>query len=220
MGIAVRLGGGMGQRIARAAALGAVLLLGVACSEKPDPFAMLSNEQLFARPLYCRAIEGILPTFFDQPGSTTFHRGGFEARNRRLLAIWQQDGGYFLVVGHVDRQEASTGQGDRLSRARAEAVARAVEELGIPRENIFAIGRGDAYRLVVQVPGITSEPGNRRVEIIPTQWGRACEQDYLIRQTIVFWSQCRREANPDAATAARCEREMVRMPQIHHHFFK
>jgi outer membrane protein OmpA-like peptidoglycan-associated protein len=40
-----------------------------------------------------------------------------------------------------------------LSRARAEAVARAIEELGIPKEYIFAVGRGDAYPWVVQTPG-------------------------------------------------------------------
>jgi hypothetical protein len=196
-----------------------LVLFGTACSQKSDPFVLLSNEQLMTSGLYCRAMEGIPPTFFEQPGSTTFHKGGFEARNRRLLSIWQQDGGYFLVVGHVDRQEASTGQGESLSRARADAVARAVENLGIPKEHIFAVGRGDAYRLVVQLPGITSEPGNRRVEIIPTHWGRACEEDYLIRQAITLSAQCRHDANPDAVTAARCETELRRMPAIHRHFF-
>lgn len=198
-----------------------LMLSGTACSEKSDPFAMLSNEQLMGSGLYCRAMEGLPPTFFEQPGGTTFHKAGFEARNRRrLLDIWRQDGGYFLVEGHVDRQEASTGDGERLSRARAEAVARAVEELGIPKEHIFAVGRGDAYRLVVQVPGITSEPSNRRVEINPSHWGRRCEEDLLIRLAIVLYTQCRREANADAATAARCETELRRMPAIHRHFFK
>ena len=198
-----------------------LMLFGAACSEKPDPFAMSSNEQLVGSGLYCRAMEGLPPTFFGQPGSTTFHKGAFETRNRRrLLNIWQQDGGYFLVEGHVDRQEASTGQGERLSRARAEAVARAIEELGIPKERIFAVGRSDAYPWVVQLPGIKSEPSNRRVEINPSHWGRRCEEDLLIRLAIVLYTQCRREANPDAATAARCQTELRRMPAIHRHFFE
>ena len=220
MGIAVRLGGRMGQRIARAAALGAVLLFGSACSERSDPFAMLSNEQLAPAPLYCRPLEGLLPTFFEQPGSIAFHKADFEKRHRYLPEIWRQDGGYFLVEGHVDRQEASTGQGERLSRARAEAVARAIEELGIPKEYIFAVGRSDAYPWVVQTPGSTSELGNRRVEINPSHWGRRCWEDFLIRLAIVLSAQCRRKANPDAATAARCETELRRMPAIHRHFFR
>jgi hypothetical protein len=220
MGIAVRLRGRMGQRIARAAVLGAVLLFGSACSEKSDPFAILSDEQLLARPLYCRTLEGIPPTFFEQSGSTTFHKSAFERRNYYLPELWRQDGGYFLVEGHVDRQEASTGQGDRLSRARAEVVAQAIEELGIPKEYIFAVGRSDAYPRVVRLPGITSQLGNRRVEINPSHWGRRCAEDLLIRLTIVLYTQCRREANPDAATAARCETELHHMPAIHRHFFR
>jgi len=197
-----------------------LVLFGAACSEKPDPFAMSSNEQLGRPPLYCRTMEGIWPTFFEQPGGTTFHKDVFQERHPyNLLKIWQQDGGYFLVEGHVDRKEASTGQGERLSRARAEAVARAIEELGIPRERIFAVGRSDAYPWVVQLPGITSEPSNRRVEINPSHWGRRCEEDLLIRLAIVLYTQCRREANPDAATEAKCERELRRMPAIHRHFF-
>jgi hypothetical protein len=196
-----------------------LVLFGAACSEKPDQFAMLSNEQLGRPPLYCRPMEGLLPTFFMQSGSSAFYKDHFLKRHSHLPKIWQQDGGYFLVEGHVDRQEASTGQGERLSRARAEAIARAIEELGIPKEYIFAVGRSDAYPWVVQTPGSTSELGNRRVEINPSHWGRRCWEDLLIRLAIVLSAQCRREANPDAVTAARCETELRRMPAIHRHFF-
>jgi hypothetical protein len=196
-----------------------LVLFGTACSQKSDPFDMSSNEQLGRPPLYCRTMEGLPPTFFMQSGSSAFYKDHFLKRHSHLPKIWRQDGGYFLVEGHVDRQEASTGQGERLSRARAEAVARAIEELGIPKEYIFVVGRSDAYPWVVQLPGITSEPSNRRVEINPSHWGRRCEEDLLIRLAIVLYTQCSREANPDAATEAKCERELRRMPAIHRHFF-
>src|ERR1700747_1341445 len=67
------------------------------------------------------------------------------------------------VTGYTDTS-GSAGYNQRLSERRANAVAAALERLGVPRSDMVVAGRGQNDLRVPTPPGVR-EPQNRRVEI-------------------------------------------------------
>jgi OmpA-OmpF porin, OOP family len=68
------------------------------------------------------------------------------------------------VTGYTDTS-GSPGYNQRLSERRANAVATALERLGVPRSDMVVAGRGE-NDLRVPTPDGVREPQNRRVEIV------------------------------------------------------
>jgi OmpA-OmpF porin, OOP family len=68
------------------------------------------------------------------------------------------------VTGYTDTS-GSPGYNQRLSERRANAVAAALERLGVPRSDMIVAGRGENDLRVPTPPGVR-EPQNRRVEIV------------------------------------------------------
>lgn len=68
------------------------------------------------------------------------------------------------VTGYTDTS-GSPGYNQRLSERRANAVATALERLGVPRSDMVVSGRGE-NDLRVPTPDGVREPQNRRVEIV------------------------------------------------------
>ena len=68
------------------------------------------------------------------------------------------------VTGYTDTS-GSPGYNQRLSERRANAVATALERLGVPRSDMAVSGRGE-NDLRVPTPDGVREPQNRRVEIL------------------------------------------------------
>jgi outer membrane protein OmpA-like peptidoglycan-associated protein len=68
------------------------------------------------------------------------------------------------VTGYTDTS-GSAGYNQRLSERRANAVAAALEHLGVPRSDMVVAGRGMNDLRVPTPPGVR-EPQNRRVEIV------------------------------------------------------
>jgi OOP family OmpA-OmpF porin len=69
-----------------------------------------------------------------------------------------------MVTGYTDTS-GSPGYNQRLSERRANAVASALERLGVPRSDMVVAGRGQNDLRVPTPPGVR-EPQNRRVEIV------------------------------------------------------
>jgi outer membrane protein OmpA-like peptidoglycan-associated protein len=67
------------------------------------------------------------------------------------------------VIGHTDRVGSSEAN-DVLSLKRAAAIRDMLVEIGIPREAIEIVGRGER-ELIVQTPDGKAEERNRRVEV-------------------------------------------------------
>ena len=68
------------------------------------------------------------------------------------------------VTGYTDLS-GSAGYNQRLSERRANAVAAALEKLGVARSDMLVSGRGMNDPRVPTAPGVR-EPQNRRVEIV------------------------------------------------------
>ena len=68
------------------------------------------------------------------------------------------------VTGYTDRS-GSAGYNQRLSERRANNVARALEQSGVPRQAMVVSGRGENDNRVPTADGVR-EPQNRRVEIL------------------------------------------------------
>ena len=68
------------------------------------------------------------------------------------------------VTGYTDLS-GSASYNQRLSERRANAVAAALERLGVPRSDMVVTGRGMNDPRVPTAPGVR-EPQNRRVEIV------------------------------------------------------
>jgi outer membrane protein OmpA-like peptidoglycan-associated protein len=69
-----------------------------------------------------------------------------------------------MVTGYTDRS-GSPGYNQRLSERRANNVARALQGMGVPREQMAVSGKGENDNRVPTAPGVR-EPQNRRVEIV------------------------------------------------------
>lgn len=84
----------------------------------------------------------------------------------QLAAQHYQAGGrvQITVTGYTDTS-GSAGYNQRLSERRANAVAAALERLGVPRSDMIVSGRGMNDLRVPTPPGVR-EPQNRRVEIV------------------------------------------------------
>ncbi len=101
--------------------------------------------------------------FFDWDRATVTREG---------MAIIQQAADAFKsgapvqiqVTGYTDRS-GSPGYNQRLSERRANAVADALSQLGVPRNEMAVSGRGENDNRVPTADGVR-EPQNRRVEIV------------------------------------------------------
>ena len=84
----------------------------------------------------------------------------------QLAANQYHAGGHVTlqVTGYTDTS-GSPGYNQRLSERRANAVAAALERLGVPRTDMVVAGRGQNDLRVPTPPGVR-EPQNRRVEIV------------------------------------------------------
>ena len=84
----------------------------------------------------------------------------------QLAANQYHAGGHVTlqVTGYTDTS-GSAGYNQRLSERRANAVAAALERLGVPRSDMVVAGRGQ-NDLRVPTPNGVREPQNRRVEIV------------------------------------------------------
>ena len=84
----------------------------------------------------------------------------------QLAANQYHAGGHVTlqVTGYTDTS-GSAGYNQRLSERRANAVAAALERLGVPRGDMVVAGRGQ-NDLRVPTPNGVREPQNRRVEIV------------------------------------------------------
>jgi OmpA-OmpF porin, OOP family len=84
----------------------------------------------------------------------------------QLAANQYKSGGrvQLQVTGYTDLS-GSAGYNQRLSERRANAVAAALERLGVPRSDMVVTGRGMNDPRVPTAPGVR-EPQNRRVEIV------------------------------------------------------
>ena len=84
----------------------------------------------------------------------------------QLAANQYHAGGHVTlqVTGYTDTS-GSAGYNQRLSERRANAVAAALERLGVPRSDMVVAGRGQ-NDLRVPTPDGVREPQNRRVEIV------------------------------------------------------
>jgi outer membrane protein OmpA-like peptidoglycan-associated protein len=84
----------------------------------------------------------------------------------QLAANQYHSGGHVTlqVTGYTDTT-GSAGYNQRLSERRANAVAAALERLGVPRSDMVVAGRGMNDLRVPTPPGVR-EPQNRRVEIV------------------------------------------------------
>ncbi len=84
----------------------------------------------------------------------------------QLAANQYHAGGHVTlqVTGYTDTS-GSKGYNQRLSERRANAVAAALERLGVPRSDMVVAGRGQ-NDLRVPTPDGVREPQNRRVEIV------------------------------------------------------
>ncbi len=84
----------------------------------------------------------------------------------QLAANQYHSGGHVTlqVTGYTDTS-GSPGYNQRLSERRANAVAAALERLGVPRSDMVVAGRGQ-NDLRVPTPDGVREPQNRRVEIV------------------------------------------------------
>jgi outer membrane immunogenic protein len=69
-----------------------------------------------------------------------------------------------MVTGYTDRS-GSPGYNQRLSERRANNVAKALQGMGVPREQMAVSGKGENDNRVPTAPGVR-EPQNRRVEIV------------------------------------------------------
>jgi OmpA-OmpF porin, OOP family len=84
----------------------------------------------------------------------------------QLAANQYKSGGrvQLQVTGYTDLS-GSASYNQRLSEPRANAVAAALEKLGVPRSDMVVTGRGMNDPRVPRAPGVR-EPQNRRVEIV------------------------------------------------------
>ena len=88
------------------------------------------------------------------------------------MTIIQQAAGAFRaggpvtiqVTGYADRS-GSPGYNQRLSERRANNVANALTQAGVPRQQMAVSGRGENDNRVPTADGVR-EPQNRRVEIV------------------------------------------------------
>src|SRR6516225_8545477 len=90
----------------------------------------------------------------------------FDWDKYNLTADQYKSGGrvQLQVTGYTDLS-GSAGYNQRLSERRANAVAAALERLGVPRSDMVVTGRGMNDPRVPTAPGVR-EPQNRRVEIV------------------------------------------------------
>jgi outer membrane protein OmpA-like peptidoglycan-associated protein len=80
-----------------------------------------------------------------------------------LAEIAKRPGVEVQVTGYTDRK-GSDEDNDLLSQKRADSVLDQIVALGVPRENLIAVGRGERDPVVPTEDGV-EEPRNRRVVV-------------------------------------------------------
>jgi hypothetical protein len=192
-----------------------VLVAAAGCTQREGRVELLD-----AKPpdeVGCYRATSIRSIQFDE-GSAYLIPDEFRRSSVPLPDIWKQERGYFIVEGHVDNHEAATGDGQRLSQRRAEVVASALANLGVPKGNIIPVGRSNTK------PESRFDQGrrraNRRVEIIPTHWGWTCREHMLIRYTMFLTQNCQGAGPADPNLRQRCEHTLNRLPAIHHELLR
>lgn len=101
--------------------------------------------------------------FFDV-GGADITADSLEAFNAAIADAGGRDAARVTVFGHTDTVGAQSFN-VTLSRSRAEQVAAALVEAGLPPDAVDADSFGET-RLLVETPDSVSEPRNRRVEIV------------------------------------------------------
>jgi len=191
------------------------LLAATGCTERGGWVELLDAEP--PDEVGCYRIASIRSIQFDE-GSAYLIQDEFRRSSIHLPGIWKQERGYFIVEGHVDNHEASTEDGQRLSQRRAEVVASALENLGIPKGNIIPVGRSNTMPESRFDQG--SSRANRRVQITPTHWGWTCREHMLIRYTMFLTQNCQGAGPADPNLRQRCEHTLNRLPAIHHELLR
>jgi hypothetical protein len=96
----------------------------------------------------------------------------------------REDGGYVLLEGHMDAAEVRRADLRQLDRRRAEFVRDWLMSHGISRFQVWITGKGGDEPLVPTAAGVGHEE-NRRVVVLPTHAGAACES--RIRRERLEW---------------------------------
>ena len=192
-----------------------VLLAASGCSQREGRVALLDAEP--PDEVGCYRATSIRSIQFDE-GSAYLIPDEFSRSSIHLPGIWKQERGYFIVEGHVDNHEASTEDGQRLSQRRAEVVASALENLGIPKGNIIPVGRSNTMPESRFDQG--SRRANRRVQITPTHWGWTCRVHMLIRYSMFLTQNCQGAGPADPNLRQRCEHTLNRLPATHHELLR
>ena len=190
-----------------------VLLAAAGCSQREGRVALLDAEP--PDEVGCYRATSLRPVWFKEGNTSYLYEDEFWRASRRLLDIWERDRGYFIVEGHVDHHEADKGDGQILSKSRAKLVAKALEDMGIPQENIIPVGRADRRYDTPYDPGSRVAPINRRVQITPTHWGWTCREHMLIRYTMFLTKNCQGAGPADPDLRQRCEDTFNRLPAVH-----
>jgi outer membrane protein OmpA-like peptidoglycan-associated protein len=102
-------------------------------------------------------------TLFFNSGTTDLTPQSRSSVNEVTKKIKAFPAAQVTVIGHTDRQ-ASDELNDALSLKRAAAIRDLLLQVGIPRQAIEIVGRGEREPLVPTADGV-SEERNRRVEI-------------------------------------------------------
>lgn len=112
------------------------------------------------------AMPGLARSFllYFQPNSTELVPESQPELAALFTEVRKRQGLEVEVTGHTDTV-GKAADNDRLSMERAEAVRTLLMQQGLPSQFIRPVGRGERD-LLVPTPDETSEPRNRRVEIL------------------------------------------------------
>lgn len=117
---------------------------------------------------------------------------------QRIASIVSRDGGNILISSHRDASDP-IGADARW----AEAVASGLRAQGVHPNRIWVQVRGASEPLVPNAVGQDNIVANRRVEVLPTNWGSVCRRQYssMMQQ----WLRNRCSNNNARAMAGECE---------------
>lgn len=132
---------------------------------------------------YC-GMPGQSRTIFFRQGSDQPVATGIERQLPALLQQLREDGGYVLLEGHMDAAEVRRADLRQLDRRRAEFVRDWLVSHGISRFQVWITGKGGDEPLVPTAAGVGHEE-NRRVVVLPTHAGAACES--RVRRERLEW---------------------------------
>lgn len=110
-----------------------------------------------------------------------------------------------LIVGHTSDQDAGTTDLARLSQERAMAVAKLFAKNGVPADDIYYQGAGDALPIVPETASLRRE--NNRVQILDFP-NLTTTKAYLRRRTAItaYYAATTHEAGSNLALRSRASR--------------